>query len=493
MNTKKEPLKITADELLLFGRGELLVIQEPIPGVDKINFYASFSAGDNEEAEKYCEKLEKEQQNTTFKIYEAPTIPEVFLQKNVLSLIYNGGRTFTQEEIRESVNGAAEQFSEVFDVPKETIAFFIGEWRNRYFMWGHSAKGLTNEIMPDDLIDEYGIRDKIKWSVLFYDADFTKNRTNKQKEKSENELTKFLKEHPLTEFQSYMESRVKGQEELKKITTSIYYYLQCRSRDIPCNTNAIIAAPSGSGKTETYRALRDYFKQSGLNIPVLHMDLTMITQEGFKGQDTNSLVMPLLEEGSDGTGIIFLDEFDKKLLPSYSSQGENINAAVQSQLLTMIEGRIIHINRYEIDTNKTMFVGLGSFDEYRKHWEDKRGLGFGETLDKVKDHYTPLTKQDMIKTGASYELLGRFQILANYGKLSENVVDNIIDEEVKRISKSMGHNFYLSESFRKQLHGSANGKYGCREIKNILLEKILPIYGEIMTGDRETKKRYTVK
>ena len=54
MNTKKEPLKITADELLLFGRGELLVIQEPIPGVDKINFYASFSAGDNEEAKKYC-------------------------------------------------------------------------------------------------------------------------------------------------------------------------------------------------------------------------------------------------------------------------------------------------------------------------------------------------------------------------------------------------------------------------------------------------------
>lgn len=77
--------------------------------------------------------------------------------------------------------------------------------------------------------------------------------------------------------------------------------------------------------------------------------------------------MPLLEEGSDGTGIVFLDEFDKKLLPSYSSQGENINAAVQSQLLTMIEGRIIRINRYEIDTNKTMFVGLGSFDEYRKH------------------------------------------------------------------------------------------------------------------------------
>ena len=62
----------------------------------------------------------------------------------------------------------------------------------------------------------------------------------------------------------------------------------------------------------------------------------MITEEGIVGAGSSILVDELMENGTNGYGIVFMDEFDKKLIPSFA-EGANTSAAVQNQLLTIIE------------------------------------------------------------------------------------------------------------------------------------------------------------
>ena len=60
-----------------------------------------------------------------------------------------------------------------------------------------------------------------------------------------------------------------------------------------CN-NMILAAPSGSGKTETYRAFKDYFKK---RIPALRLtisDVSNLTATGYRGAEPSSIVEPFL-------------------------------------------------------------------------------------------------------------------------------------------------------------------------------------------------------
>lgn len=50
-----------------------------------------------------------------------------------------------------------------------------------------------------------------------------------------------------------------GQEEVELIVANIYNYISVLACKKKTNHNMLLAAPSGCGKTEIYRALRDLF------------------------------------------------------------------------------------------------------------------------------------------------------------------------------------------------------------------------------------------
>ena len=85
----------------------------------------------------------------------------------------------------------------------------------------------------------------------------------------------------------------------------------------------------------------------------------------------------------------------------------------------------------------------------------------------------------MIELGASYELLGRFQVIANYYRLPRKMVNEIIDEHVDKISGSIGYSIQITEAFREQLLKEANGKYGCRMLENMLVDSTMQILAEL--------------
>ena len=292
----------------------------------------------------------------------------------------------------------------------------------------------------------------------------------------------WLQKTSYSEFREEIYDRVKGQEQLDLVLINIYNYLENISRGTRYCNNTIIAAPSGCGKTETYRAIKEYFAEHIKNLPIAQVDMTGITEEGFRGKDTYSLLEVFdKKEETMGEGIIFLDEFDKKMMPSWTAQNQNVNQNIQSQLLVTIEGtEVVMRTGRVIDTSRTMFIGLGAFDMCRDKKEVVvRHIGFGAEDEGGMDHYADITREDMIDLGASYELLGRFGTIVNYHKLSANSIDHIVDEMVKNVGKAFDTEIQISDDFRQELHGSANSKYGCRLLESKIRNEAMKVYLKI--------------
>ena len=303
------------------------------------------------------------------------------------------------------------------------------------------------------------------------------------------------------QFLQAIEERVTGQENLSLVLLNVYLYLQSIAKDLPSpRVNMLLIGPSGCGKTETMRALRDYFE---VNIPMLVVsliDMNQVTSEGFKGNDTRYIVSGLSAGNSDGIGLVFLDEFDKKLIPQYSGNGDNVSREVQHQILATIEGYTID----GVDTSKTMFIGMGSFDVVRERREAKAvssgKFGFGADKESTKiDHFAEITREEILELGACNELIGRFGLVVNFGSLSYEAIDRIINIRVKEISESSGFNVSISDEMRSYLHENSNTKFGNRLIESLIREAVSLALVNILTEEKDAdeitvtgRNRYTI-
>lgn len=303
-------------------------------------------------------------------------------------------------------------------------------------------------------------------------------------------VTAWLNRCKYAAFQRDIEKSVHGQQELRKLLANVYAYLQGISSGKMIRNNMLLTAPSGCGKTETYRALRAYFAKEIPELIISLTDLSQLTPIGFKGASAIDVLANFIIEGKN-YGIAFLDEIDKKLVPQYADQGENLNSSVQSQLLTMIEGREIKTNDCVINTANILFIGLGCFDVARRakaESAERRVIGFCQKEESPREYYDVITRNDIIKAGASYEFMGRFNCIINYGKLEYAVIDQIITEETARMEEDYGIEIELSQDIREYLHSVSNLQYGCRSISNVLTSSFLSAYPEYLQKDRSSKR-----
>ena len=299
------------------------------------------------------------------------------------------------------------------------------------------------------------------------------------------DIREWLDSESFKSFSTAITNRVIGQEQAELVAINVYNYLECIARGVKHNNNILMAAPSGCGKTETYRAIREYFARKIPQLDILQIDMSTITEQGYKGKNPDDIFTLLRHNSDEGVAIVFLDEFDKKLLPSIASGGINVNMAVQSQILTLIEGRKEH----NIDTGKTLFIGMGAFEACRTRKEEAgKHMGFGNENDASVSHYADISRQDMIDIGAAYELIGRFSMIVNYHELANEAVDRIIDMTVNRVSNSIKCEILLSEEMRCELHDNANSRYGCRLIESIIRENAMRGYLMIQTAGDDPRK-----
>ena len=294
-------------------------------------------------------------------------------------------------------------------------------------------------------------------------------------------LKKWYKSTTFEEFSKDIGKRIIGQPQMKCVAMAVYNYIEAVIYEKKINHNVILAAPSGCGKTETYRAIEEYFSEEVPQLPISRFDTSSLTEVGIKGNNAVKIVDNLLKHSdTNGIGIVWLDEFDKKLVPSFGSIGSDYNLAVQGNMLMYIEGHIVEEERTKnkIDTKNTMFIASGSFNSIREKKEkNKRTLGFG-SFDDVDYLKAEISRADIIDMGGSYELIGRFPVLLNYNNLSSKAIKQIIERDRKIIEDLFDINISISHEVIEKLVDEANGNYGCRGLYSLLYEYVLRIKAE---------------
>ena len=298
---------------------------------------------------------------------------------------------------------------------------------------------------------------------------------------------------PYMEMLSYVQSRVMGQEDIVSVVTNIYTHLRrmigqtlnMRMQTRSGSNNMLLCAPSGCGKTETYRAIKDYFADRIPLLAVHIVDVSGLTPAGFRGSEPSSVVAPLVGYGSEPIAIVFMDEFDKICTPSYTADHSDMHLEVQHNILTMVEGSRVETARGVIDTKNILFIGAGSFDGFRKVREsnEKSEIGFQKDENKKSDHYAPVTRENIITAGGCYELIGRFSYIVNYHPLDKEIVLNIIDRNRELIANVFGCELILERKMVNKLCEQAGSKFGCRLLDSLMRDPVLKAYGDALQSD----------
>ncbi len=304
------------------------------------------------------------------------------------------------------------------------------------------------------------------------------------------EISEWTDRTTFDSFMDYMNSRVIGQKNLKKVCANIYAYLNAVKRDVVVHNNTILTATSGMGKTETYRALRDYFKDEIPSLPVFLIDTTQLTPTGFKGSNLEDLFAPLfsLTEGMFNTppALCFLDEFDKRIMPT----GDYFDKSIQNNLLSILEGsNIVETTKRgsnrSINTENIMFFGLGSFNEFREQKKNTKTFGFID--ENTYNEFEYITADSLIEAGAITELVGRFPFIINYDILSNKDLDRIINKLVYEQAEAFDCDISITKDYRNALKSLTDLKYGCRLYANKIKEDVLNVYTNALEDKSEEK------
>ena len=374
-----------------------------------------------------------------------------------------------------NIDNIAERLMSTYNIEMEEVRFLIiKDDRDSFLLLGATIENLTT----DSLKKKYGFSiEMVTYDWIIQKKD---NKIDNKKEIIKG-TQDFLNQTNFNSFYCEIAYSVLGQASLETVLVGIYAYLNGIASENKNRANILIVGSSGTGKTQTYRELKRFFLKKIPNLPICHIDMTMVTSEGFKGNNTNYIVAPILDAQSGGYGIVFIDEFDKRICPSFDGHGRNINADIQAQILTLIEGRIVTDNNRTIDTNNTLFIFCGSFDSIRNEREiTKTHMGFGLEFESGIDYWDPITRQDIIKLGASYEILGRIPIIANYGPLNEEALAIVAERTADKVAAMLQIEVSLTERMMKYLFLIGRSKFGCRDFETNIFTPAFKAYGEAM-------------
>lgn len=320
---------------------------------------------------------------------------------------------------------------------------------------------------------------------------------NNNQFETRDQIRDWIETEPFREMLSYVQSRVQGQEEVAAVAANVYNYLLNVAEtgaNVPNNqtksncNNMLLCAPSGCGKTETFRAIKDYFAEKIPLLPVHIVDVSGITPNGYRGPEPCSIVEPFINGGPAPVGIVFMDEFDKICTPGNAATRFDLHLEVQHNLLTIIEGSNVETRQGIVNSKNLLFIGMGSFDAFRqtRENENKAGIGFGNGEETEEtEHAAPVTRENMITAGGCHELIGRFAYIVNYHKLNGATIQKIIENNCSRIAQQFRCDLVLSVDAVSELFESANSKFGCRLLDSLIRENVLKAYCEAIQENKQ--------
>ena len=233
------------------------------------------------------------------------------------------------------------------------------------------------------------------------------------------------------------------------------YVENIKRSELPPKENVLLMGPTGCGKTYLIEILFGKI----LDIPNVVVDTTALTETGYVGADSSSVLTRLIRSTMDNpwrayVGVVCLDEFDKLATcgnsASFSGAGSTKDvsgAGVQKELLKIVEGTDISVplaysdsrtaERVDMHTRDISFIGCGAFSGFKKSLQNSysgRGMGFNdaEWVESVSSYASSVSTGDANKTdnlvvyGFMPELIGRFSRIVTFDVLEKSDLVGIL-------------------------------------------------------------------
>jgi ATP-dependent Clp protease ATP-binding subunit ClpX len=279
----------------------------------------------------------------------------------------------------------------------------------------------------------------------------------------------------------------------------------------------MLLGPTGSGKTYLVKRLAEFLK-----VPCFIADANSLTAAGYVGKDVDSLVDGLVEAAQGnydaaGTGIIFIDEFDKIAKRKIPGKNRDVGGeAVQQALLKLIEGTTVEVEKntsfakvkFQIDTSNILIIVGGAFVDLedivakRLKVGPTTNFGFGADLNQSTANLGLLHEakpEDLEEFGFIPEILGRIPLIGVLDELTEDDLVNILSKvennlvyQYKELFNYTENNLEFKEEslyeIAKLAKEQKTGARGLRSIlENVLLEYMFELKDATITKDNVKK------
>lgn len=242
------------------------------------------------------------------------------------------------------------------------------------------------------------------------------------------------------ELKAKLDETVIGQDPAKKVLSVAISNHMKRIQDDSGRirkSNLLLIGPSGSGKTLLIQTLAHI-----LDIPMVIVDATTLTQAGYVGNDVESILTRLLmEAGGDllkaEKGIVFIDEIDKIGQKStYSVAGSPMGTGVQHALLKLIEGANVQVplsagnhnpnQSIILNTKKILFLCGGAFEELERTRKEKKNLIGFEREGKCTVSIDQSIQESLVEFGLIPEFVGRLNTIVQLKELTKPELVSIL-------------------------------------------------------------------
>lgn len=295
------------------------------------------------------------------------------------------------------------------------------------------------------------------------------------------------------QIKEHLDEYIIGQDDAKiAISVAVYNHYKRINNNSKVEiekSNLLMIGESGCGKTLTVKTIAKMF-----DLPYIIADATSLTEAGYVGEDVENLIKRLIQNADDDleraqTGIIFIDEIDKKSRRSESASiSRDVSGeGVQQSLLKLIEGSVVKVDdeygdTVDFDTKNILFICSGAFvglDEIIRKNRSKTGIGFGASLN-AKLPFSQIVKDirpdDLIKYGLIPEFVGRCPVTVVFDDITLDTMvrilkdpKNSIVEQFKALFKFEGVTLDFDDKYLQNVAESClKQKIGARGLRSII-------------------------